>query len=67
MGERCSQTIATIYAADGDFPDACAPLKQNPEPVFLNFYGAQESIPWNRFRQPIAWRVGMTTLFLLGS
>ncbi len=26
------------------------------EPVFLNFYGAQESIPRNRFRQPIPTR-----------
>jgi hypothetical protein len=24
-----------------------------PEAVFLNFFGAQESIPINRFRQPI--------------
>ncbi len=27
------------------------------EPEFLNFYGAQESIPWNQFRQPM-WPVG---------
>ncbi len=25
----------------------------SPEPVFLNFYGAQESILRNRFRQPM--------------
>ncbi len=25
----------------------------NPEPVFVNVYGAQESIPRNRFRQPM--------------
>ncbi len=25
----------------------------NPEPVFLNAYGAQESIPRNEFRQPM--------------
>jgi hypothetical protein len=24
-----------------------------PEPVFLNVYGAQESIPRNEFRQPM--------------
>jgi hypothetical protein len=24
-----------------------------PEPVFLNFYGAQESIPTNEFRRPM--------------
>ncbi len=24
-----------------------------PEPVFVNNYGAQESIPRNRFRQPM--------------
>jgi hypothetical protein len=23
------------------------------EPVFVNVYGAQESIPMNRFRQPV--------------
>jgi hypothetical protein len=26
---------------------------QNAEPVFVNVYGAQESIPRNRFRQPM--------------
>jgi hypothetical protein len=26
---------------------------KNPEPVFLNVYGAQESIPRNEFRQPM--------------
>ncbi len=26
---------------------------QRPEPVFLNVYGAQESIPMNGFRQPM--------------
>jgi hypothetical protein len=26
---------------------------ENPEPVFLNVYGAQESIPRNEFRQPM--------------
>ncbi len=25
----------------------------NPEPVFVNVYGAQASIPRNRFRQPM--------------
>jgi hypothetical protein len=25
----------------------------DPEPVFLNVYGAQESIPRNEFRQPM--------------
>ncbi len=24
-----------------------------PEPIFVNVYGAQESIPGNRFRQPL--------------
>ncbi len=28
-------------------------LSVNPEPVFLNVYGAQESIPRNEFRQPM--------------
>jgi hypothetical protein len=27
--------------------------KERPEPVFVNVYGAQESIPRNRFRQPM--------------
>jgi hypothetical protein len=27
--------------------------QQCPEPVFLNVYGAQESIPRNEFRQPM--------------
>ncbi len=36
------------------------------EPVFLNVYGAQESIPRNEFRQPnVAWRAGTITLFLV--
>jgi hypothetical protein len=33
------------------------------EPEFLNFYGAQESIP----PAYVAWRAGTTTLFLLRS
>ncbi len=38
------------------------------EPEFLNFSGAQESIPRNQFRQAcVAGRAGTTTLFLLGS
>jgi hypothetical protein len=28
-------------------------LHKSPEPVFLNVYGAQESIPRNEFRQPM--------------
>jgi hypothetical protein len=39
-----------------------------PEPVFLNVYGAQESIPRNEFRTAyVAWLAGIITLFLLGS
>jgi hypothetical protein len=30
-----------------------APLLCETEPVFLNVYGAQESIPRNEFRQPM--------------
>ncbi len=33
------------------------------EPVFLQFYGAQESIP----PAFVAWRAGTATQFLLGS
>ncbi len=28
-------------------------MKMNTEPVFLNVYGAKESIPRNEFRQPM--------------
>jgi hypothetical protein len=39
-----------------------------PEPVFLNVYGAQKSIPRNEFRQPfVVWRAGTIALFLLSS
>jgi hypothetical protein len=37
------------------------------EPVFLNVYGAQELTPRNEFRQPVTWRAGTITLFLIGS
>jgi hypothetical protein len=30
-----------------------SPSQLFPEPVFLNVYGAQESIPRNKFRQPM--------------
>jgi hypothetical protein len=42
---------------------------QSPEPVFLYFYKAQESIPRNRSIPPayVVWRAGTTNLFLLGS
>jgi hypothetical protein len=35
----------------------------NSEPVFLNVYGAQESIPRNEFLPPayVAWRAGTIT------
>jgi hypothetical protein len=41
----------------------------NSEPVFLNVYGAQESIPMNEFLPPayVAWRAGTITIFLLVS
>ncbi len=28
-------------------------MEECPEPVFLNVYGAQESIPRNEFRRPM--------------
>jgi hypothetical protein len=39
------------------------------EPVFINVYGAPESIPRNAFIPPayVAWRAGTITLFLRGS
>ncbi len=38
------------------------------EPEFLNFWGAQESIPRIQFPPAnVAWREGTPTLFLLGS
>ncbi len=43
-------------------------IMYDQSPNFLNFQGAQESIPRNQFRQAVvAWRAGTTTLFLLGS
>jgi hypothetical protein len=36
------------------------------EPVFLNIYGAQESIPRMNSANLVAWRAGTVTLFLLG-
>ncbi len=39
-----------------------------PEPEFLNFQVAQESIPRNQIRQPMKpGGAGMLTLFLVGS
>ncbi len=38
------------------------------EPVFLNVYGAPESIPRNESPPAyVAWRAGTITLFLIGS
>ncbi len=37
--------------------------EEKSEPVFLNAYGAQESIP----PAYVAWRTGTITLFLLGA
>ncbi len=34
-------------------PPSLAMAAMYPEPVFLNVYGAQESIPRNEFRQPL--------------
>jgi hypothetical protein len=31
----------------------CSIALEHPEPVFLNMYGAPESIPRNEFRQPM--------------
>jgi hypothetical protein len=42
---------AVRTAEDPVGPPVCG--LQRAEPVFVNVYGAQESIPWNRFRQPI--------------
>jgi hypothetical protein len=36
-----------------DFNSIEAPLCNILKPVFVNVYGAQESIPRNRFRQPM--------------
>ena len=50
LAGRYNNTIPTRFLA----PIDC---------LFLNFYGAQESIP----PAFVAWRAGTTTLFLLGS
>jgi hypothetical protein len=40
---------------------------ERPEPVFVNVYGAQESIPTKSIPPAyVAWRAGTITLFLLG-
>jgi hypothetical protein len=37
-----------------EFAAFCYPDRiENPEPVFVNIYGGQESIPRNRFWQPL--------------
>jgi hypothetical protein len=42
-------------------------LRKRPEPVFLNVYGVQESIPWECIPPAyVAWRSSTITLFLLG-
>jgi hypothetical protein len=52
----------------GDLFSMVKKVRIESDTVFLNFSGAQGSIPRNRFRQPyVAWRAGTTTLFLLGS
>jgi hypothetical protein len=50
--------LRTICVRDGNFK-----LLRSLGMVFLNFYGAQESIP----PAFVAWRAGTTNLFLLGS
>ncbi len=52
--------VAQVTNTDGH-QDRCSSAQlprwqqvvQYPEPVFLNVYGAQESIPRNEFRQPM--------------
>jgi hypothetical protein len=42
--EICTDVIKSRLLKSSNLP---------PEPVFVNVYGAQESIPMDRFRQPI--------------
>jgi hypothetical protein len=58
----CRPVSAILFHAY--FPNTNVRLS---EPVFLNVYGAQQSIPRNEFRQHVAWRAGTITLFLPGS
>jgi hypothetical protein len=39
------------FAMAGQFEECLKACTIKPEPVFLNGYGAQESIPRNEFRQ----------------
>ncbi len=66
------EVVTSMRKAAPHFPLSAARPTNIPdlrtEPVFLNVYGAQESIPRNEFRQPyVTWRAGTITLFLLGS
>jgi hypothetical protein len=47
------EAICVTCCKIGWAPQLHATATWNPELVFLNVYGAQTSIPWNEFRQPM--------------
>jgi hypothetical protein len=50
-GDDLSAPLPQVKAVDGLTQGVLVPQHQHhPETVFLNFYGAQEPIPRNRFR-----------------
>jgi hypothetical protein len=50
IGTSQTSTIAEERPATGGMPEI---VEVQTEPEFLNFLGAQESIPRNQFRQPM--------------
>ncbi len=49
----CLSSLFFLEYISGKFRKCWKSLIQSTEPVFLNVYGAQESIPRNEFRQPM--------------
>jgi hypothetical protein len=49
MEVKCNKNLLSPYTVE----DGGTLAADTPEPVLLNVYGAQESIPRNEFRQPM--------------
>jgi hypothetical protein len=47
------QCILILSSPTAGGTESIAGVRQFPEPVFVNVYGAQELIPMDRFRQPM--------------
>ncbi len=50
---KISKEHHACYAVVGSVSTAGMLAERLPEPIFLNVLGARESIPRNRFRQPM--------------